>query len=66
MCGWNDKELSRMTPRLLTFGEGKTEKCSIIRGKVSTFVRLDVVPTRRNVVLSPFKEIRGKPRFDFR
>ena len=41
-----------MTPRLLTWGEGDTMELSMVREKLSTLDRVDLVPTRRSSVLS--------------
>ena len=51
---WKDNVLSRMTPRLLTWGEGETEEWSMVREKLSAFERVDLLPMRRNSVLSLF------------
>jgi len=45
---------SRMTPRLLTWGEGETEELSIVREKVSVLDKVDLLPMRRISVLSLF------------
>ena len=44
--------LSRMTPRLLTWGVGDTVELSMVKKKLSTLDRVDLVPTRRSSVLS--------------
>ena len=49
---WKDNVLSRMTPRLLTWGEGETEEWSMVREKLSAFERVDLVPIRSSSVLS--------------
>ena len=49
-----DRELSRMTPKLLTWGEGGTEELSMEREKLSALERVYLVPTRRTSVLSLF------------
>ncbi len=46
--------LSRMTPRLLTWGEGETEELSIVREKLLVLDRVDLVPMRRTSVLLLF------------
>ncbi len=46
--------LSRMTPRLLTWGEGETEELSIVREKLLVLDRVDLVPLRRTLVLLLF------------
>ena len=47
---WNDRVLSR----LLTWGEGETEEMSMEMEKLFVFERVDLVPMRRNSVLSLF------------
>ena len=44
--------LSRMTPRLLTWGEGETEELSIVREKLSVLDKIDLVPMsgRKSVI----------------
>ena len=46
--------LSRMTPRLLTWGVGETGELSIVREKLSVLDRVDLVPMRRTSVLLLF------------
>ena len=46
--------LSRMTPKLFTCGEGETEELSMVREKVLTLARVDLVPRRRISVLLQF------------
>ena len=45
---------SRMTPRLLTWGDGRTMELSMDMEKGLCFARVDLVPTRRTSVLSLF------------
>ena len=52
MWDWNDRVLSRMTPRLLTRGEGDTDELSMEIEKSFIFERIDLVPIRRSSVLS--------------
>lgn len=52
MWEWNDRELSRMTPKLLTWGEGETEDPSIEKEILLALDRVDLVPIRRTSVLS--------------
>lgn len=54
MWDLKESEPSRMTPRLLTWGEGETMELSIEREKLSTLDRMDLEPTRRISVLSLF------------
>ena len=58
--------LSRMTPRLLTWGESETEELSIVKEKLTVLDKVDLVPMRRTSVLLLFKEILGEPVFYFR
>ena len=46
--------LSRMTTRLLTWGDGETEELSMVSGKLSVLDRVDFVPIRRTSVLLLF------------
>ena len=46
--------LSRITPRLLTWGEGETDELSIVREKLLVLDRADLVPMRRTSVLLLF------------
>ena len=46
--------LSRMTPKLFTWGEGETEELSMVREKVLTLASVDLVPRRRISVLLQF------------
>ena len=43
--------LSRMTPRLFTWGEGETVELSMVREKLLVFDKVDLVPMRRISVL---------------
>ena len=54
MWDWNDSVLSRMTPRLLTWGEGETVELSTVRDKLSVLDKVDLVPMRRISVLLLF------------
>lgn len=47
-----DDVLSRMTPRLLTWGDGWTLELSVIGEKQCRSAKVDLVPTRRTLVLS--------------
>ena len=49
-----DCVLSRMTPRLLTWGEGEAEELSIVREKLLVLDKVDFVPMRRTSVLLLF------------
>lgn len=51
MCDWNDKVLLRTTPRRLSFGEGEDKALSMVRKKLSTFQRVDLVPMRISVLV---------------
>ena len=44
--------LFRMTPRLFTWGDGRTVELLIAMERRLCFARLDLVPTRRTLVLS--------------
>ena len=46
--------LSRMTPRLLTLGDGEMEELSIMREELSVLDKVDLVPMRRISVLLLF------------
>ena len=46
--------LSRMTPKLFTWGEGETEELSMVREKVLTLASVDFVPRRSISVLLQF------------
>ena len=46
--------LSRMTPKLFTWGEGETEELSLVREKVLTLASVDLVPRRSISVLLQF------------
>ena len=46
--------LSRMTPKLFTWGEGETEELSMVREMVLTFASVDLVPRRSIPVLLQF------------
>ena len=46
--------LSRVTPRLLTWGQDETEELSIVREKLLVLDRVDLVPMRRTSVLLLF------------
>ena len=52
MWEWKESVLSRMTPRLLAWGEGDTVELSMVREKLLTLDKVDLVPTRRSSVLS--------------
>lgn len=54
MWAWNERELSRMTPRLFTWGEEMTVELQMGREKLLTLDRIDFVPTRRTSVLLLF------------
>ena len=54
MWDWKDRVLSRMTPRLLTRGEGETEELSMLREKLLILDKVDLVPMRRSSVLLLF------------
>ena len=58
---WKDRELSRMTPKLLTCGEGETSEPSLEKEILSALKRVDLVPTRRTSVLSllSFRKLAG-------
>ena len=43
---WKDRVLSRMTPRLLTSGEGETKEWSILKERLSDFEKVDLVLIR--------------------
>ena len=43
--------LSRMTPRLFTWGEGETVELSMVREKLLVLDKVDLVPMRRISVL---------------
>ena len=47
---------SRMTPRLLTWGDSGTVELSMDMEKGLCFARVDLVPTRRTLVLSLFRK----------
>ena len=49
---WNERVLSRTTPRLLTCREGQTEELSMGMVKLGVLVRVDLEPMRRTSVLS--------------
>ena len=49
-----DSVLSRMTPRLLTWGKDETEELSIVSEKLSVLDKVDLVPMRRTWVLLMF------------
>ena len=46
--------LSRMTPRLLTWGEGEIDEMSMQMEKLFILERVDLVPIRKISVLSQF------------
>lgn len=53
MWASNDSVLSRMTPRLFTWGDGGTVELSMDMEKVLSVARVDLVPMRRTSVFSP-------------
>lgn len=46
-----ERVLSRMTPRLMSLGEGSTVVLPMVREKMFDLARLDFVPTKRTSVL---------------
>lgn len=64
MWDWNDRVLCKMTPRLLTCAEAKTEELSVVREKLSTLERVDLVLMRRTSVLSLFNFRKFKEKQD--
>ena len=51
MWVWNERVLSRTTPRLLTWREGQTEELSMGTVKLGVLVRVDLEPMRRTSFL---------------
>ena len=54
MWDWKDSVLSRMTPRLLTWGEGETVELSMVIEKLLVLDKVDLGPMRRTSVLLLF------------
>ena len=54
MWVWNERVLSRTTPRLFTWGEGETEELSMERVRLGCFDNEDFEPMRSTSVLSLF------------
>lgn len=54
MWDWKDSVLSRITPRLLTWGEGETVELSMVIEKLLVLDKVDLLPMRRTSVLLLF------------
>jgi len=59
-----NRVLSRMTPRLLTCGEGETVELSMVAEKLSVVDNVDLEPMRTSVLsLFSLRKLEEKPGF---